>query len=372
MGRGSRKTRRSRPNRRNDLDRDDDFPMRGVEHNTNHVPKLNRRGRGGQYNSSNSSRNNTGHNRGDRPRKNRHAFSPLIDNPFQELSLDGPGFQDEQEPVLPRQRKRRNPNHNHSRNEQDHENQMPPRHHRHPHQSNHRGQGTIQHHGTLPPDPNASNITNTNLPHHGTPHPFQFPLDMTPTAPTPLSPSPARLKRFCTECSAVRRANLTLRDWCLSALSRASEVLESWSDEVGVSRGSGDEMDWQPEPVVRVLILNPSPTTAATATPPIGNGSTGANSPTLTGTGSGSAFGWYPGGNGNFATGMGMGTGSSSWGLRPGTLSPASPASESGCGNSGPGLGVLSPGNVSVSYDFGTRSARMVTPPETPPSQMIT
>ncbi|KAI1319182.1 hypothetical protein F5Y16DRAFT_104010 [Xylariaceae sp. FL0255] len=69
--------------------------------------------------------------------------------------------------------------------------------------------------------------------------------------------------RFCVECSTVRRANLMLRDWLDKALIAAADVIAGWSDEVGVSTGSGDEMDWQPEPVTRIVMISSSSVNAA-------------------------------------------------------------------------------------------------------------
>ncbi|KAI2609290.1 hypothetical protein GGR54DRAFT_643606 [Hypoxylon sp. NC1633] len=63
--------------------------------------------------------------------------------------------------------------------------------------------------------------------------------------------------RFCIECRDVRRANLRFRNWAARALQRCSERFVAWADEAGVAFGTGDEMDWQPEPVTRVLLLYP-------------------------------------------------------------------------------------------------------------------
>ncbi|KAI1133852.1 hypothetical protein F5Y05DRAFT_423555 [Hypoxylon sp. FL0543] len=63
--------------------------------------------------------------------------------------------------------------------------------------------------------------------------------------------------RFCTECSAVRRANLRFRNWAAGALQRCGEHLAAWAEDAGVAFGAADEMDWQPEPVIRVVLLGP-------------------------------------------------------------------------------------------------------------------
>ncbi|KAI2619081.1 hypothetical protein GGS26DRAFT_595560 [Hypomontagnella submonticulosa] len=61
--------------------------------------------------------------------------------------------------------------------------------------------------------------------------------------------------RFCTECSTSRRANLRFRNWAARALQACGERVAAWAEEVGVGFGCADEMDWQPEPVIRVLLL---------------------------------------------------------------------------------------------------------------------
>ncbi|KAI1656666.1 hypothetical protein F4813DRAFT_120060 [Daldinia decipiens] len=79
--------------------------------------------------------------------------------------------------------------------------------------------------------------------------------------------------RSCTECSSVRRANLRFRNWAVRALSQCSERFAAWANEVGVGFGTGDEMDWQPEPVVRVLLvggdMSPTSTSSTASLPPI-------------------------------------------------------------------------------------------------------
>ncbi|KAI1093954.1 hypothetical protein F5B19DRAFT_500534 [Rostrohypoxylon terebratum] len=61
--------------------------------------------------------------------------------------------------------------------------------------------------------------------------------------------------RFCTECSAVRRANLRFRNWAAHALRACGDRFREWAEDVGVGFESADEMDWQPEPVTRVLLV---------------------------------------------------------------------------------------------------------------------
>ncbi|KAI1405661.1 hypothetical protein F4819DRAFT_374719 [Hypoxylon fuscum] len=80
-------------------------------------------------------------------------------------------------------------------------------------------------------------------------------------SPTPFSSSNSSnsIHRFCTECSSVRRANLRFRNWALHALQRGGEHFGAWAEDAGVGLATGDEMDWQPEPVVRVLLLAAPP-----------------------------------------------------------------------------------------------------------------
>ncbi|KAF3056008.1 hypothetical protein GL218_07248 [Daldinia childiae] len=75
--------------------------------------------------------------------------------------------------------------------------------------------------------------------------------------------------RSCTECSSVRRANLRFRNWAVRALTRCNERFAAWANEVGVEFGTGDEMDWQPEPVVRVLLVSGDVSPTSTASLPL-------------------------------------------------------------------------------------------------------
>ncbi|KAI0117046.1 hypothetical protein F4814DRAFT_272388 [Daldinia grandis] len=85
------------------------------------------------------------------------------------------------------------------------------------------------------------------------------------------SKSPNKM-RSCTECSSVRRANLRFRNWAVRALNRCNERFAAWASDVGVGFGTGDEMDWQPEPVVRVLLVggDMSPTSTPLISPSAG------------------------------------------------------------------------------------------------------
>lgn len=75
--------------------------------------------------------------------------------------------------------------------------------------------------------------------------------------------------RRCAKCRSVRKANLRLRDQVLQCLERARRLLVAWSAEVGVplALAADDEMDWQPEPLIRVLLL-PAADADADAHPP--------------------------------------------------------------------------------------------------------
>lgn len=419
MGRKRRKNRRGRSNwgsnntsinnsLSNTLDRDDDFPMRGVEHNTSRASPNQHRWRRDHDDTDNKT--NIRNFRGGKPPKNRNPFGALLNNPFRMLNLDGRAYQDDQGSIS--QQQRRNRNRNRARNQQGQNNQDP---YRRNGQMRSNTQNRRRRDQDLPSAPSTTNqaASNNQVPHSSsTPSPSPF----------SRSASPARLTRSCTECSAVRRANIKLRDWCASALACAFEVLDGWSDEVDVSRGSGDEMDWQPEPVVRVLILTtpapapalsgtqpPSTTTTTTATTtgigtangtgtrwgqqghqPDGNGSTG-NSPWCASATQGSAAGaGFPGGA---PGGSCMDeTKQSSRGLKPETLCPAFSTigmNNSAWVNSRSEAGVLTPGNASVFgqggvgqgqmdvlgsrvHDaFGLHSERMLSPPNTPLCPMI-
>ncbi|KAK8031710.1 hypothetical protein PG990_001444 [Apiospora arundinis] len=64
-------------------------------------------------------------------------------------------------------------------------------------------------------------------------------------------------QRSCEDCRAVRKANVRLRNVVHNHLSAAATTLVEWSAEVGVPFGgvADDEMDWQPEPEIRVVLL---------------------------------------------------------------------------------------------------------------------
>ncbi|KAI0865620.1 hypothetical protein F4860DRAFT_259185 [Xylaria cubensis] len=369
MGRSTRRDRRNRTDRKNNNsrrsspDRDDDYFMHDAESN-NALTSKQRRGR--RRNNKNNRRHSEQKIRDNRNSKKHNSFNRFTD-PFEELSLDESTFHDEQQ----RPGVRRNRNRNHNRGDkQEHGNRTPKQHEHHnrPRRSSITSAindyyNEIRHqdnddNNTHPRNKNKHNNRSRNL--------------------SPRSSSPARLARFCTECSTVRRANLKLRDWLSSAIQRASSVVDTWSDEVGVGRGSADEMDWQPEPVVRVLIL------ATTATP---GSSSGFLTPTPSTIG-GTSGGWTPpyqqqqqqqhaglvvgevdscGGddaaaaaNTNYDTG--------SWGLRPGTIDPG--FSMDGGGNSGVWEADDSAaGNAAVwnQMNYAYRYRSMMSPPETPP-----
>ncbi|KAI3318176.1 hypothetical protein HD806DRAFT_320578 [Xylariaceae sp. AK1471] len=254
MGRARKKNRRSRPDRKNDasggLDRDDDFPMHGVEQN---LPPSNRR-RTQRY----TNNNNNSQNSDSRSSKNHNPFNPF-NNPFQQPNAGGSRFLDQNTKFQQGRKRNRN---------QGRENRTQ---HNYNHHISHNGQRPNQYQPRHRRDSNIistiDNEINSYSRNHNDNffHSFSPPSTNSTLSSQTSSPSPGRRTRFCTECSAVRRANLTLRDWLSSLLLGASEVVDGWGEEVGVGRGTGDEMDWQPEPVVRVLILATTAAAAAAA-----------------------------------------------------------------------------------------------------------
>ncbi|GAW16814.1 hypothetical protein ANO14919_062530 [Xylariales sp. No.14919] len=323
MGRSRKKTRHSRFNlkssdnhdQRHNRDRDDDFMMHGVEHNKPALPKQSRR-RG--YSNDNNNSNNGRSGRG-RAVKKRNVFDPFDDTLFENLNLSESVYQDQQGPKF-QQRPR---NQNRKRNRSQHGRDDYPQH-----------QG-----GSHSPPRANSQGANNDAQIQRRAHGKNIFLPSPPsTPPSSQSSSLAGLgrPRFCLECSAVRRANLILRDLFSAALTRASGALDSWGDEVGVSRGSGDEMDWQPEPVVRVLILAANPTTGL----PCDAGAEWQQQP-------------------SYNAGYGGGAAETS----RLTTSPGA--------NRGGGLFPSGNSNVFLSGmindAFGPQSARMMTPPDTPP-----
>ncbi|KAK8035024.1 hypothetical protein PG993_010019 [Apiospora rasikravindrae] len=61
----------------------------------------------------------------------------------------------------------------------------------------------------------------------------------------------------CYDCRAVRKANVRLRNALHNHLVAAAATLVEWSEDVGVPFGgtADDEMDWQPEPEIRVIVV---------------------------------------------------------------------------------------------------------------------
>ncbi|KAH8160280.1 hypothetical protein CIB48_g7966 [Xylaria polymorpha] len=260
MGRARKKSRRSRTDRknsnkpRNNLDRDDDYPMNDIEDDNS--PSFNRRRgrRNSKNNNNNNNRNKNGkQNRDDRSSKNRNPFNRFI-NPFEKFNLDGLTFYDDQGP-----RFRGNGNGNGNRNRS---------------RGDKQGRENPQQHNGRQQQRQYTSATNNNNEEKNNNHARNQNRHNNRNGNQQRSSSPARLARFCTECSTVRRANLTLRDWLGSAIRCASDVLNNWSDEVGVGRGSADEMDWQPEPVVRVLILAAAAAAATSTTAAAATGGT--------------------------------------------------------------------------------------------------
>ncbi|KAI0491230.1 hypothetical protein F4859DRAFT_509016 [Xylaria cf. heliscus] len=398
MGRAKKKNRRSRADGRNsniprnNLDRDDDYPMHDVGNNS--TPAFTQR-RGRRRNNTNNRNNNGQQGRDNRSLNNRNPFDRFT-NPFEKLNLDGLAGHDEQGGTRFRGGGNGNGNRNRNRNRGDNQGNGNQNHNAQQH-NHHNGPRQRQNRpANAGPATNSNSNSNSNnegnYNHAQTQNRHNNRNGKQPPRPS----SPARLTRFCTECSTVRRANLTLRDWLGSAILRASEVLDSWGDEVGVGRGSADEMDWQPEPVVRVLIL-----AAATTT----NGGVGGDptpAPSTIGGGSGTGewapppppqqqqqrgglmMGWGgPGAGGAAAAGaapwVNANRDTGSWGLQPGALNPG--FSSGGTGGSVWEIDEWAPGSTAVFGSTNTSSswanhplivprAKMISPPETPPFSM--
>ncbi|CAJ2508106.1 Uu.00g092920.m01.CDS01 [Anthostomella pinea] len=254
MGRGRKKNRHGKSNGNpntttartsaRNLDRDDDYPMHGVD---NPTPGPKRR-----------SPNKTDHNRG---AKNRNPFDvpfPATKRGNHHNPFNSPRVQT-RNPAWPGQHQ--NPHLRRNTQDQRHNNrnQNHPRHHHHHHHHGRRRSSTsstssttssllaaFAAEGETPPrSPNPA------AHHQSWPYPASFPYPHQSNPNASSSTSRTR-SRFCTECRDVRQSNLALRDWLARTL-RAR--ITRWSDEVGVGFGAADEMDWQPEPVVRVLIL---------------------------------------------------------------------------------------------------------------------
>ncbi|KAI1436035.1 hypothetical protein GGR50DRAFT_265720 [Xylaria sp. CBS 124048] len=272
MGRSRKGNRRSRSNRKNNdnssnsgsisgrvgdnagrLEYDDDLSIYGVgaeclslSPNSRRGRRLANNGKGGQ----------NGGGVGGRGPKYHNSFQVLTENPFKRPGLnDTPAFQEllrapRFQQQSNNQRRSRNRNRNNNQNHQNHQNhepQTPTQHHdpydytEEDHQNGPRFNKKKYENQVVGPNHSTAVTMDDRSSNHINNHNY------------------TRLTRSCTECSAVRRANLSLRDWLQCTLSRTNDVVESWSDEVGVARGAADEMDWQPEPVVRVVILTVGP-----------------------------------------------------------------------------------------------------------------
>ncbi|KAK8046153.1 hypothetical protein PG996_014217 [Apiospora saccharicola] len=61
----------------------------------------------------------------------------------------------------------------------------------------------------------------------------------------------------CNDCRAVRKANVRLRNALHNQIKAVTATLAEWSKEVGVPFGgeADEEMDWQPEPEIRVVFV---------------------------------------------------------------------------------------------------------------------
>ncbi|RYP50063.1 hypothetical protein DL768_004349 [Monosporascus sp. mg162] len=190
------------------------------------------------------------------------------------------------------------------------------------------------------PSRNSHRRANQHQPYGNRPPRPQLPLLLPPPAP----PHPAAV--LCTECRDVRRANARFRDWAWGRLERAARHVLDWSAAVGVGFDAAEEMDWQPEPLIRVLVLR-APTPPPPPPPPgsdegggdgggVGIGPLGRPLPPLpgywrAGGGSGDGGGDDGAAPGHPGTGMGLGPG------------PGAGGRGGEDGGLGPGMGVEGP-----------------------------
>ncbi|RYP55909.1 hypothetical protein DL769_010020 [Monosporascus sp. CRB-8-3] len=152
--------------------------------------------------------------------------------------------------------------------------------------------------------------TNRHQQYNNRPPQPRLPLLLPPAAP----PYPATV--LCTECRDVRRANARFRDWAWGRLERAARRVLDWSAAVGVGFDAAEEMDWQPEPLIRVLVLR-APSPLPLSPPPPGSGEDGGG-----------------GGGGGDSGGVGVGPLG-----RPPPPPPPLPGYGRACGGSGDGVG---------------------------------
>ncbi|KAK8101217.1 uncharacterized protein PG998_007373 [Apiospora kogelbergensis] len=64
-------------------------------------------------------------------------------------------------------------------------------------------------------------------------------------------------QRCCDDCRTVRKANVRFRNVIQNHLNAAAATVLEWSEEVGVPFGgvADDEMDWQPESEIKVVLV---------------------------------------------------------------------------------------------------------------------
>ncbi|RYP02074.1 hypothetical protein DL766_010567 [Monosporascus sp. MC13-8B] len=184
-------------------------------------------------------------------------------------------------------------------------------------------------------------------------------------------PPPRPAAALCTECRDVRRANARFRDWAWGRLERAARRVLDWSAAVGVGLDAGEEMDWQPEPLVRVLVLRAaSPPPPPPPPPPPGPGGEGGDAGGGVGVGDG-PLGRPPptlpgywracGGSEDVVGGDGAAPGHPGTGMGPGSV-PGAGGRAGEDGGLGPGMGV----EVAVGGGGGTEGgyyARRPPPP---------
>ncbi|KAI0201017.1 hypothetical protein F4808DRAFT_469965 [Astrocystis sublimbata] len=266
MGRTRRRNRQTRADRRNNnhLDRDDDYPMDGAE--DDYPPFTQRRGRGGRGHHNNRG----GRNKSGRKSKHRNEFGGFS-NPFDEL-LGSLTFHEDEE---------------------DHEKLFPVR-GRGGVRGGRGGGGRWGRSGTYTFQDKRDDelgVRDGSLRDANSTTDWDWAWnngesldDDRRNSNQPRSQDKRNNSRVTKQPSVtrVRRANLTLRNWLSSAIRYASRYVDSWSDEVGIGRAAGDEMEWQPEQELPVLIVAAGTTTTTlsspSSSPPITSGFGGVDS----------------------------------------------------------------------------------------------
>ncbi|ORY71780.1 uncharacterized protein BCR38DRAFT_470656 [Pseudomassariella vexata] len=114
-----------------------------------------------------------------------------------------------------------------------------------------------QHHHHLAENTSDSGFESDDLSPTEQSYPY-FHNNNNTTTMDPLSlPSSAPLNRNCKDCRQIRKTNLKSRDDIFRTLQSIWSGLVQWSNDVGVPFGiAEDEMDWQPEPITLVLVVD--------------------------------------------------------------------------------------------------------------------